>query len=332
MPIHIDDVLYIIGNGFDLHHSVKSAFNDFRKWMMKHDRKTYIYYEQLCQYDKIWSDFETSMAHVSRDALLEMGHMMIPDKDFDEWSGAEFAMISDYPTGEIDCILTSLRRDLHKWICSVQRPHDYAGHKLLIDYNARFLTFNYSTFLETEYGIEPERVMHIHGKKSDRYGSLVIGHGEDLEELFDMWKRNKKYDKLYTNNKGRKYRKRDFAYKCLLDPHLSLLPEHEALAAAVEGYYRNARKDTAQIIKDHTAYFDDLYDIRHIYVWGFSFAKVDMPYLQRILLANDKPKELKWHVSYYSPPEIHTFEERLSKIGVDTSNMAFHRLTEMQML
>ena len=33
----IDDVLYIIGNGFDLHHEVASSYSSFRLWLKKND-------------------------------------------------------------------------------------------------------------------------------------------------------------------------------------------------------------------------------------------------------------------------------------------------------
>ena len=33
----VDNVLYIIGNGFDLHHGVASSYASFCKWLEKHD-------------------------------------------------------------------------------------------------------------------------------------------------------------------------------------------------------------------------------------------------------------------------------------------------------
>lgn len=60
----VDNVLYIIGNGFDLHHGVASSYASFCKWLKKHDFELYDLYETVCSYDALWSDFETSMAYV----------------------------------------------------------------------------------------------------------------------------------------------------------------------------------------------------------------------------------------------------------------------------
>lgn len=68
-----DSVLYIIGNGFDLFHGIKSSYGSFRKWLQTHDYDTYQTYETVCDYDALWSDFETGMAYVSRDFFLESG-------------------------------------------------------------------------------------------------------------------------------------------------------------------------------------------------------------------------------------------------------------------
>lgn len=65
-----DSVLYIIGNGFDLFHGIKSSYGSFRKWLQTHDYDTYQTYETVCDYDALWSDFETGMAYVSRDFFL----------------------------------------------------------------------------------------------------------------------------------------------------------------------------------------------------------------------------------------------------------------------
>lgn len=83
-----DSVLYIIGNGFDLFHGVKSSYGSFRKWLQTHDYDTYQTYETVCDYDALWSDFETGMAYVSRDFFLESGLAL-------EWLGFENVVSMD---------------------------------------------------------------------------------------------------------------------------------------------------------------------------------------------------------------------------------------------
>ena len=89
-----DSVLFIIGNGFDLFHGVKSSYGSFRKWLQTHDYDTYQTYETVCDYDALWSDFETGMAYVIRDFFLETGLAFFPDSksDPDEWSAADILL------------------------------------------------------------------------------------------------------------------------------------------------------------------------------------------------------------------------------------------------
>lgn len=46
-----DNVLYIIGNGFDLHHHVKSSYQAFAEWLNKNNRKLYQKLTAVCRVD-----------------------------------------------------------------------------------------------------------------------------------------------------------------------------------------------------------------------------------------------------------------------------------------
>jgi hypothetical protein len=54
--------LYIIGNGFDIQHGLKSRFRDFKEYL---DSKAGNLAEKLEEYfdgDALWSDFEETLA------------------------------------------------------------------------------------------------------------------------------------------------------------------------------------------------------------------------------------------------------------------------------
>lgn len=169
----IDSVLYIIGNGFDLYHGIKSSYGSFRKWLQTHDYDTYQTYETVCDYDALWSDFETGMAYVSRDFFLESGLAFFPDSksDPDEWSAADIFLGGDAASSSAYELLDKLKKDFHKWVCSLSVPRDYKNKMLYVDDYARFLTFNYTTFLESHYGIPSSQINHIHGVKTQSWGS-----------------------------------------------------------------------------------------------------------------------------------------------------------------
>lgn len=325
-----DNVLYVIGNGFDRHHHVKSSYEDFRDWLRKYDMSTYDIYETVCEYNSRWSDFETSLAYVSRDYLLGYGEILLPDPRIDpmDWQIADIVMGGDAASNAADEILDNLKKDLRKWICSLRAPIDYDTYKLPLDFYARFLTFNYTLFLEEKYGIESERVNHIHGKKTDSWKEIIVGHGENNQEVFDKWWNSKKYNQLRVNKKGKKYYKRDFAYKCYKGD-TQYLPEYEMITDAVESYYNDSQKDVSNIIRKNEDYFQSLSDIKYIYVWGFSFAKVDMPYLKKIVEVNTHAHEIKWYISYYCEEEKGVFEGKMKEIGVGKEMISFQKLEKI---
>jgi hypothetical protein len=55
--------LYIIGNGFDLHHHIPSSYNDFKEWLEDNDIDTLYKVENILETDepKWWNEFETNL-------------------------------------------------------------------------------------------------------------------------------------------------------------------------------------------------------------------------------------------------------------------------------
>ncbi|MBD5401265.1 hypothetical protein HDR58_00480, partial [bacterium] len=213
----------------------------------------------------------------------------------------------------VERFISDLRYAFHDWIRSVKAPRSYESKKLKIDTYARFFTFNYTDFLETKYGIPRENIKYIHGHKYAKRGSLVVGHAEDSSQLYQQWYSRKRYSKPRYNKKGRKYYVRDDAWKA----YNSELPEYSGIAEAAESYYEESRKPVDEIIAQNQSYFSDLYDVRFIYVWGFSFNKVDIPYMKKIIASNDYPEDIKWNVSYLTDEERERFAIILSDMGVD---------------
>jgi hypothetical protein len=45
------DTLYIVGNGFDLHHGIRSSYKAFGEYLKGHDRNTYDVVERFFDVD-----------------------------------------------------------------------------------------------------------------------------------------------------------------------------------------------------------------------------------------------------------------------------------------
>lgn len=325
----IDNVLYIIGNGFDSHHRVKSNYCYFRDWLKRNNHRLFSLYETVCEYDALWSEFEKGMAYVSRDYLIENGLMLLPDGgwDPDVHQYADLFMAVDNAHFSASELIDGLKKEFHRWIQRICVPKEYSGKKLMLDDHARFLSFNYTNFLETQYGIPRQQINYIHGNKLGSIGSLIVGHGEDEDLIFDRWETSKGYNKPRYNKKGKKYYFRDEAWKV----YHSQLPEYEMIAEGVEEYYSEAHKPVERIISSNRDYFDDLYDVKTIYVWGFSFSDVDIPYIKEIISVNQEPEKIKWYVSYYKTEEEEQFRACLSSLGIDCDHqVSFKPLTYWQ--
>ena len=327
--IDFDNLLYVIGNGFDRHHGVRSSYLDFRDWLKQHHTELYSLYDLINHSDEKWSNFEAAMPYLGREYFLKIGQAFLPDYNTepDDWQIADLLLGGDHVRCESERLLSDLLVDLHKWVQSIKPPHNYDDFKLKIDPYARFLSFNYTTFLQSQYGIEYARINYIHGNKNDKLGSLILGHNGDSAELFEEWWDKQQYNKVRRNKQGRRYKKRDFIYH-YYEGDSQYLPENEFITEAVEDYYNDTTKKVKAIIQANDAYFQSLHNVRHIYVWGFSFSSVDMPYLKKIAEVNAALENTKWHISHYTAEEATLFKQRLHNIGVSIENIEAKKLSE----
>ena len=55
--------LYIIGNGFDIHHGINSSYRNFRDWMYENEPTIINDVEETygCCDDEWWADFENQL-------------------------------------------------------------------------------------------------------------------------------------------------------------------------------------------------------------------------------------------------------------------------------
>lgn len=58
------------------------------------------------------------------------------------------------------------------------------------------------------------------------------------------------------------------------------------------------KKDVADCIEKNTQFFNDILDVKRIFVYGFSFSPIDMPYLEKIIRRTNS--ETHWVISWYS--------------------------------
>lgn len=255
--------LYIIGNGFDIHHEIPSGYQKFRDWLKKEkDWATLTAIDEIFGYcdSDWWKHFEENLgsANTLDIAMVEVreNYPNFASDDFRDadWYDAEIAVEQKFENE-----YKIIRRAFRKWVATL--PYGLEEKKLrLIKKDSVFINFNYSLTLEKLYHIPESQVLHIHGK-SGGMDELVLGHGLSVKEIESMMEADEPL--LEEDEEGD-----DFVTQ-------------RAKGAAINGVYEQ-RKKVDEIIDKHKEWFDSLRDVSYIHFYGHSFANVDLPYFRKI--------------------------------------------------
>lgn len=253
--------LYIIGNGFDIHHEIPSGYLDFHNWLDEvEDWETQMTIEEIFGYcnSNWWKHFEENLGSANTlDIAMEEVRENYPDfgsDDFSDgyWYDAEIAVEQKFEDA-----YNIIRCAFKKWVATL--PYGLEKKKLrLIKKGSVFINFNYSLTLEKLYHIPELQVLHIHGK-SGGTDELVLGHGLSVKEIESMME----------------------AGEPTLDEEGDDFVTQRAKGAAINGVYEQ-RKKVDEIIKKHKEWFGSLRDVSYIHFYGHSFADVDLPYFREI--------------------------------------------------
>ncbi|WP_292620253.1 AbiH family protein [Mesorhizobium sp.] len=78
--------LYVIGNGFDLHHGIESGYRHFGEYLKANDAATFEVVERYFELDAdFWSDFGARLASFNIDTLAEDASEFLVSYGADKW-------------------------------------------------------------------------------------------------------------------------------------------------------------------------------------------------------------------------------------------------------
>lgn len=270
-------LLYVIGNGFDLHHEMATRYTNFRDYLKTHHHDLFeLVEEYFIAYDdeNFWYTFEESLAAFDAETLVENSEHLIVSYGAEDWSDAYH---HDY-ANELERVVEGLSKRLlaafTEWIrqIAIPVPSSLTVPLARIDPEARFINFNYTPTLQQLYGVPDERVWHIHGSASSS-APLVLGHGWKPKPN-ETW--SARVDSEDTDTR-------------VMDG-----------ARILDEYFEASFKNTASIIVSNLGRFAALADVDEIRVLGHSLSEVDRPYLAKIA-ASVQPGA-KWRVSCLNDP------------------------------
>ena len=305
--------LFVIGNGFDLRHKLPSRYSDFRIWLFSNYKisKKEIYdvppystnfrniesfseHDFACYFLKLiddacanidgileyrdWSSFEEALGYLDWTSILD-GAELIYDKDGDLDPFNAGNNIED-TANKVYSSCYVLNRLFKKWIESIEVKVSSCLKDKIFDSldncDCLYLSFNYTSTLETIYDIKD--VKHIHGY-INYFDDLVIGHG------------NNDFNRSYFENN-----------------YLAANAEKP-----IENTFNYFKKKTLEIININQDFFSGLSGVNEIFIYGCSLNEIDKPYFIEIF--KNIERDVMVHLYVYEDEEYKKKEEYILLIG-----------------
>lgn len=307
--------LFIIGNGFDSAHGLRTTYDNFREFLLlehpeinmeefiapegKEQRDGGIEYDDNevmsmlfylineAESDREkWSNIESSLGILNFSEAFDW-HGDIVDKDgyIDLFKTARR---NEDIASDLVIPIVTIQELFSQWIntidiTSIIPKKDF---QILLGRNDKFLTFNYTETLENAYGIKKKDVCHIHGKQNE---IILFGHGnpEDRTDEYQIQHIGSENSLLLINNQ--------------------------------------LRKDTTQALKNNSNFFINLKndEIEAIYSYGFSFSEVDKIYLIKIFECIDT-ENIIWYFDDFDTSNHPDYKNELKSYGYKGNFDIFH--------
>ncbi|KAB2953706.1 hypothetical protein F9B85_03550 [Heliorestis acidaminivorans] len=345
MAIQQPKTLYIIGNGFDLSHGVKSSYYEFRDFIKRRDKSLSFEMDTYFECENFWGDFENNLAFLSREMVMESVDTMLDtfmdtfDEDDDDFSYADYFAAIETGTQVVPDLTENLPKRFKQWIKTLQ-PQSGKNKvcDAMLNPDVILINFNYTEFLESLYGVPATNILYIHGDRRDTKNNLILGHGRNPDKDFKDWFERNKSDKRFSHyrrgRKGGKYRNDSLTYLTYFqkdeskgnwrNPIRYYAADHAS--RTIEGYFTDSAKKTDEIIIDNRPFFDTLKNIEEIVVIGHSLSPVDHPYFRKIIECNEDPRKLRWKISWYSDGDKDRIRKFAAMMGIDEQKIELFQL------
>lgn len=292
--------LYIIGNGFDIHHDLRTGYHHFGLYLKQNYYEIYDllleYYgfedlntNNLMKSKLLWSSFEENMANLDTKSILSDNTDLMPNYSSDSFRARDYHAFEI----EMDHILGLLTEKLYhafkNFILEVTFPPKEQQNLFALDKNAIYITFNYTDTLTKYYDIKEDNILFLHGKAYNSPKNLILGHGINPDNFKDKpvvppQDLNDEEYQLWYEEQANQY---DYSF--------------ESAKHKINEYFSRTFKGTQKIIEEYEDFFSTLVNVDEVYIIGHSLSDVDMPYFQK--LATVIPQQVKWTATFYSPDD-----------------------------
>lgn len=266
--------LYILGNGFDIYHGLKTRYTDFHQFVSDNypELETTLenYFNFQVDDNYLWKSFESDLCEFNYKSFFdEINHVDVLVESFER---SDCFGLEDDIAQQGEELVKDMRDAFLSWIESVEYPEKVMLESKLIRFqpSSLFINFNYTDTLEELYQIPNDDILYLHNNANDYSGELIFGHAAKKEKV-------PKEDELDEEGNSNRTMFTD------------------AEDAARFPFYA-FQKNTDDIINVNIHYFENLGEIDKVVVLGHSLGEVDWPYFRKI---ESYGHHLTWQISYY---------------------------------
>jgi len=300
----VNKTLYIVGNGFDLHHNLETHYTEFCKYISNYDVEFELenffleYFNFKTDKNSLWTDFELDLGTFDWESFFHNNDNISPLGD--KASLGDYGYVEDDINEQLENKTKEICSAFYHWICEAEQnfySHQLEYKLLNIDRNSLYLSFNYTDTLNKIYQVSDVNVLQIHGSIKKSSYTLVFGHNKDVE--------------LEINDR---------------DSFVGGLTYARDSAKLL---YSTLKKDTKKHIENNIDFFDSLSNISEIIVLGHSINEIDLPYYEKIYSVVDKSTVWKVSCKDDKVEKKEKLKKSLLKIGVKETNISFFEMKNL---
>lgn len=183
--------LYIIGNGFDLNHNLKTSYNDYKNYLKGKDSsliKEFETFDYFIHSDEVslWRDIEKNLTFDYFEYAGNIISEYYPNMNND--SDSRWDDIRNHTKIILDFINNFTVNYFQEWI-AIENSKELSC-KFNLDKSSKFLTFNYTRTLENIYKIDSSKILHLHGEINNTKNKIQFGsiHNNSKKCKNDLYK------------------------------------------------------------------------------------------------------------------------------------------------
>ena len=271
------NIIYIIGNGFDMHHSLNTAYFKYKTYLKSINKKLVEKLDRLMEEHgiesddiKYWSNLEDYLYVISQFDIDKVydASLASSESDMDRasyWSDPGYN--AKTYSKEITDVVKDIKNNFDGWIQDIEKSISIENTSINIDLDlpvdAYYLNFNYTSTLEKLYSIPSHNILHIHGSIKDDY---ILGHNQKLIVPFEhpeMMQMDWRGDPIYGDD-------------------IRCVEIKKSINNAYRDIYYVYYKNSKFIIERNKSFIEKFKNADEIIFMGFSMGEQDWPYLESI--------------------------------------------------